>query len=285
MTKDYVLAILLGIIEGVTEFLPISSTGHMLLFQHAVGLDMEQPYWKLFTVVIQLGAILSVVVFYARRLWSFLTDFVAPQASDGKPATPRWRHPLVLVLLAVIPAGLVGVVAKKKIDALMEHALPIGIALLAGGVAIEIIERARQGRDRVNDVEHVSAWQALLIGVAQAVSVIPGVSRSGATILGGRLCGLSTRAAADFSFLLSIPTMLAAASYSLYKHRVSLSGHEWSVLAVGFAVSFIVALAVIAWFLHYVRGHGLRIFVVYRVVLGLVVIIAWAVGKLNGNGP
>ena len=237
--NDYLLAALLGIVEGLTEFLPISSTGHMLLVENIVGVDLELPFWKMFTVVIQVGAILAVVVFYAGRLRRLLADFIVPSPRDGKPPPPRWRHPLVLVVAAVVPAGIIGVVAKKQVDTLMEHALPIGLALLFGGLAIELIERLRQGRDRVTDMAEVSPLQALAIGFAQAIALIPGISRSGATIMGGRLCGLTTRAAADFSFLLSIPTMTAAAGYSLYKHRVPLSERDWCVLAVGFAVSFV----------------------------------------------
>jgi undecaprenyl-diphosphatase len=280
--NDYLLALLLGVVEGLTEFLPISSTGHMLLVENLLGIDLEQDaFWKMFTVVIQLGAILAVVVFYAKRLRGLVLDFISPKADDKKPRVPRWRHPLVLVLAAVVPAGLIGVMAKKQIDALMEHALPIGLALLIGGILIEIIERMRRGRDRVADMADVSPLQALAIGFAQAVALIPGASRSASTIMGGRLCGLTTPAAADFSFLLSIPTMTAAAGYSLYKHRVSLSNQQWSILAVGFVTAFVIALAVVAWFLHYLRRHGLRAFVIYRVLLGLAVIAAWSLGWLK----
>src|SRR5262245_16613479 len=249
--NDYLLAMLLGVVEGLTEFLPISSTGHMLLVENMLGTDLEQDaFWKMFTVVIQLGAILAVVVFYTKRLRGLVADFVAPRRNEKHPPVPRWRHPLVLVLAAVVPAGVIGILAKKQIDALMEHALPIGLALLIGGIMIEIVERLRQGRDRTIDMADVSPLQAFIIGVAQAAALIPGVSRSAATIMGGRLCGLSTRAAADFSFLLSIPTMTAAAGYSLYKHRVPLTGDQWIILTIGFVTSFAVALAVVAWFLH-----------------------------------
>jgi undecaprenyl-diphosphatase len=275
--NDIALAVLLGVVEGITEFLPISSTGHMLLVEHGLGVDLEaDPFWKMFTVVIQLGAILSVVVFYARRLTSLLRDFVA-----ATPQVPRWRHPVVLILFAVVPAGAVGVLGKKTIDALMSSALPVGMALLAGALAIELVERLRRGRDRMTDVHQVFPWQAAVIGVAQVASLIPGVSRSAATILGGRLCGLNTRAAADFSFLLSIPTMTAAAVYSLSKHQTAISFDRWIVLFVGFVTSFAVALVVVAWFLHYVRSHTLRIFVPYRLVLGAFVIAAWQAGWLS----
>lgn len=274
--NDTTLAFLLGIVEGITEFLPISSTGHMLLVEHLIGMDLESdPFWKMFTVVIQLGAILAVVVFYFRRLTALVRDFVW-----GEHRVGRWRHPLVLIVLAVIPAGVVGVAGKKTIDALMGSALPIGIALVGGALAIEGVERIRRDRDRVMDVHEVGPAAAAAIGLAQVASLIPGVSRSAATILGGRLCGLSTRAAADFSFLLSIPTMTAAAAYSLTKHHAAISPDRWIVLAVGFVTSFVVAFLVVAWFLHYVRRHTLRLFVPYRLILGALVIAAWWTGWL-----
>jgi undecaprenyl-diphosphatase len=274
--SDYWLAVLLGIIEGLTEFLPISSTAHLLLAQHLLDVPLQEGYWKMFTVVIQLGAILAVVVYYAPRLRELMADFFAPK----NPSVPRWRHPLVLVLAAVVPAGAIGVLAKHRIDDLMEHALPIGIALLAGGILIEVIERACRGRGWVHDVAEVSPAQALGIGLAQAVALIPGASRSACTIMGGRLLGLDMRAAADFSFLLSIPTMFAASGYSLLKHREPVDAHHWGVLAIGFVVSFIVALGVVAWFLHYLKTHSFRLFVVYRIVVGLAVIIAVLSGFL-----
>lgn len=280
--KNYLLAVLLGTVEGLTEFLPISSTGHLLVVEQLLGMDLaHDPFWKLFTVVIQLGAILAVVAYFARRLLSLVVDFISPRAVQDSSPVPRWRHPVVLVLAAVIPAGVLGVLAKGQIDDLMEHTLPIGISLIVGGLLIEFVERLRAGHDRVHDAELTPVWAALVIGCAQAVAIIPGVSRSASTILGGRLCGLSTRAAADFSFLLSIPTMLAAASYSLYKHRAPLTGEQWMLLGIGFGVSFVVALAVIIWFLKYVRNHGLRLFVVYRLLVGAGIVILWALGGLK----
>ena len=283
--NDYELAVLLGVVEGLTEFLPVSSTGHMLLVEHALGTRLEEdPFWKMFTVVIQLGAILAVVVYFRRRLGDLVADFLAPKpgAWYGAPApVPRWRHPLVLVLAAVVPAGVAGLVLKKQIDALMEHALPIGVALVVGALAIELVERVCRGRPGAEDVGQVTWGQALGIGVAQVASLVPGVSRSASTIMGGRLCGLSLRAAADFSFLLSIPTMTAAAGYALLKTTAPLDAHRWRVLAAGFATSFVVALLVIAWFLHFLKSHGFRLFVVYRLILGSAVLVAWWRGLLT----
>src|SRR5262245_26535056 len=238
--NDYWLAVVLGIVEGLTEFLPISSTGHLLLAEQVLDVPLkEDPFWKMFTIVIQLGAILAVVVYCWWRLRDLTVDFFAPK----NPApVPRWRHPLVLVLAAVVPAGLIGILAKSRIEQAMEHAMPIGWTLLIGGILIELIERACRGRGWVHDAANVSPAQALGIGLAQAVALIPGVSRSASTIMGGRILGLDLRAAADFSFLLGIPTMIAAAGYSLVKHPVAIEVHQWGVLAVGFVVSFVVAL-------------------------------------------
>jgi undecaprenyl-diphosphatase len=265
--NDYLRAILLGIVEGITEFLPISSTGHMLLVEQTLDLELESPFWKLFTIAIQLGAILAVVAYYRARLRELIVDFLHTKM-------PRWRHPLVLVVLAVIPAGLVGVTLKKQIDQMMEHALPIGIALIVGGLLIEWIERWSRGRGTVDDVSRVSPLQALGIGVAQVWSLMPGVSRSASTIMGGLICGLQRQAAADFAFLLGIPTMIAATGYSLLKHPVALEANELQILAVGFVTAFITAYLVVAWFLHYIRTHSFRLFVVYRIFLGLAVVAA-----------
>src|SRR5262249_29769405 len=149
--------------------------------------DLKEDFWKMFTVVIQLGAILAVVVYYARRLRELFVDFIAPK---GPGRVSRWRHPVVLILAAVVPAGVIGVLAKKKIEESMEYAMPIGFTLLIGGILIELIERACRGRGWVHDAADVSPAQALGIGFAQAVALIPGVSRSASTIMGGRLCGL-----------------------------------------------------------------------------------------------
>jgi undecaprenyl-diphosphatase len=159
---DYWLAVLLGIVEGLTEFLPISSTGHLLLAQHLLHVPLkDDPFWIMFTVVIQLGAILAVVFYYQRRLRELIGDLFA---AKSKYQVPRWRHPLLLVLAAVVPAGLVGILAKRSIDDLMEKALPIGIAFLVGGILIELIERACRGRGWVRDAADVSPWQALAVG-------------------------------------------------------------------------------------------------------------------------
>lgn len=273
----YLLAVLIGIVEGITEFLPVSSTGHMLVFEQMLGLSLdEDPFWRLFTIVIQLGAILAVVLLYGRTLTRFVTGLFTRGGIAEK-----LRHPLILVGLAFVPSAIAGVTLKKQIDALMEHAMPIGLALILGAIAIEVIERFTKDRAHTPVIDDTTTKQALGIGVAQVVSLVPGVSRSGATIMGGLLGGLSRTAATDFSFLLSIPTMFAAAGYSLLKHRVPLTGEQWSVLAVGFVTAALTAGLVVAWFLRHVKTHTFRLFVVYRVIAGAAICAAAATGHLH----
>ncbi len=273
----YLLAVLIGIVEGITEFLPISSTGHMLVFEQMLGLDLDaDPFWRLFTVVIQLGAILAVVLLYWRTLARYVTEFF----SRGSIAQ-KLRHPLILVGLAFVPSALAGVTLKKQIDALMEHALPIGLALILGAIAIEVIERFTKDHADTPTVDGTTVKQALGVGVAQVVSLVPGVSRSGATIMGGLLGKMSRTAATDFSFLLSIPTMFAAAGYSLLKHHVPLTGEQWAVLGVGFVTAGIVAGLVVAWFLQHVKTHTFRLFVYYRLIAGAAICVAAATGHLH----
>lgn len=275
--NDYLLAVLIGIVEGITEFLPISSTGHMLVFEQMLGLDLEQdPFWRLFTIVIQLGAILAVVLLYWRTLARFASTFFAKGGLADK-----LRHPLILVGLAFVPSAIAGVTLKKKIDALMEHALPIGLALIVGGIAIEVIERITKDRGATKELDDVTPNQALGIGMAQIVSLVPGVSRSGATIMGGLLGGVARTTATDFSFLLSIPTMFAAAGYSLLKHHTPLTGEQWGVLGVGFVTAAVTAGLVVAWFLRHVKTHTFRGFVIYRLIAGAAICAAFATGHLH----
>lgn len=302
--NDYLIAILLGVVEGLTEFLPISSTGHMLLVVHALDIDLEaHPFWKLFVVVIQLGAIAAVLVYYASTIWDLLRTVPAkPAETSSLPADPHkqppadlhkqptpqkqswqmWlRHPLVLVALAGVPAAVLGLALSDVIDQLMEWSLPIGLALIVGGAAMQWIEAATRGRATTVHLDQVTARQALGVGLAQCVALIPGVSRSGATIMGGLLMRMDTKTAADFSFLLGAPMLAGASAVQLMRYDGSLSGHQVGLLIAGFGVSFFVGLAVVAWFLRYIQTHSLRLFIYYRYVLGSVVIACWAAGWIR----
>lgn len=269
--NDFLLAVILGVVEGVTEFLPVSSTAHLRVAQHFLGVSLESEFWKMFAIVIQLGAILAVVVMYRARLWRLSKEKIA--LSLALDIRGMLRHPTGLVAIAffctVIPAFLL----KKVIGQNLESLTVIALALLVGGIVMAAVELLFKN-PRVMAVEEMKPWQAAFVGAVQVLSaVFPGTSRSMSTIAAGQVVGLSRSAALDFSFLVSIPVMAVATAYDFLKYvkesPAPLTGHELSVVAVGFVVSFVVAYAVIAWFLAYVRKHGFTPFAIYRVALGL----------------
>ncbi|MEQ1904864.1 MAG: undecaprenyl-diphosphate phosphatase [Pirellulaceae bacterium] len=275
--SDVVSAALQGIVEGLTEFLPISSTAHIVFTQKLLAIDNTLPFWKMFTVFIQLGAILSVVVYFWKRLCGFVGSFLsAPQAVDGQPTVSRFKHPLSLVLVSFVVTAVPCFLIDKFIGENLERIDFMAIALIVGGVAMYVIDRACSKRASTQTIEAMTMWQAITIGLAQILAAaFPGTSRSMATIAGGQLMGLSRSAALEFSFFLSIPVMVAASSFKLVQHlaREPLpSTDEWLALGVGFISSFIVAYAVIAWFMHWVRKHGFTPFAIYRVACGAVVL-------------
>lgn len=265
--NDYVSAVILGIVEGLTEFLPVSSTAHLRLTQEWLRQPLEDAYWKMFAIVIQLGAILAVVVFFRRRLTAFCFTF-------SRPDTPqtRWRHPLVLVLLSFVVTAVPCFLMDELIGENLENLFVMGWALIIGGIAMWIVDLACR-HPRTERIEEMTVAQAVMIGLFQILAAaFPGVSRSMATIAGGQLAGLSRPAALEFSFFLSIPVMVAATGFKLlqfaWRNPTSMDAHGIAVLAVGFVVSFIVAWGVIAWFMHWVRRHGFAPFAVYRIVMG-----------------
>ena len=287
----YLLSILLGILEGLTEFLPVSSTAHLRIVKPWAGISLEDPYWKMYDVVIQLGAILAVVIYFRGRLLAFLRSF--PRGENGDRTI--FTHPLSLVLLAsvvtIVPAYLLTRVISENLESL----LIIGWALLVGGVVMWVVDAfySRPGRVRTETMERMGWLQAAWIGAVQVLAaVFPGLSRSMATIAAGQVAGLSRTAALEFSFFVSIPVMFSACGYDLLKTLTAdpgepefiaggLSGQDWGVLATGFGVSFVVAWAVIAWFMTWVRRRGFVPFAIYRILLGAAV-VAWASGVLNG---
>lgn len=270
--NDIVKAILLGIIEGLTEFLPVSSTAHLRVFQSLLGIGMENEYWKMFAIVIQLGAILAVLGYFRLRILSLLRSY------RFQP-----RHPFTLVLLAFITTAIPAFLMSKLIGKNLESTTVIGLSLIIGGVAMWIIDRTHTD-GKTKTLESITSLQAFWIGAVQILSaVFPGTSRSMSTILGGQVAGLTRSAALEFSFFLSIPTMIAATAYDLLKTLLHHSGetpavimgaHEWSVLATGFIVSFIVAWGVIAWFMNWVRTKSFAVFAFYRIAFGAFVL--WA---------
>jgi undecaprenyl-diphosphatase len=260
---DLVNAIILGIVEGLTEFLPVSSTGHMILVEHWLGLDGETPPWNILLWVSQFGAILAVVLYFWRDLWR-------------RTFHPRYRfwpdHIGTKLVAAMIPTVVLALLFKPLLDPLETMPVAVAAALIVGAGAMEFIDR-RFRRTARQELENVSLVQAFWIGVIQCISMWPGVSRSGASIMGGMALGLTPRVATEFSFYLAIPTMLAAAVKTLWKHRDELTAANAGLVLVGTAVAFVVALGVVATFMSYVRRYRFTPFVLYRVALGGAVLI------------
>ena len=271
-------AVLFGIVEGVTEWLPISSTGHLILLNEFITLNVSDAFRSMFDVVIQLGAILAVIVLFFHKLNPF-----SPRKTEGekKQTWQLWFK----VIAAIIPSGIVGVLFDDWMEAHFHNATVVAIALIVYGVAFILVERRnarRVGGKTVEDVYAIDYKTALLIGCFQCLSLIPGTSRSGSTILGGILLGASRSAAAEFSFFMAIPTMLGASGIKLLKFfltGVGFGGSELAVLLVGCLVSFLVSLLVIRGLMDYVRNHSFSVFGVYRIVLGVVVLIWFALAK------
>ena len=258
---DIFIAIFLGILEGLSEFLPVSSTGHLLVAENALGLDKDN--WEVFTVVIQLGAVLSVVAVYWRKFWD---------VTVGLPTDPKARHFAANVIVAFLPAALLGVLFIKFINGVLldpARALPvIGTMWILGGILILVLERIAP-RPRWEGADNLPLGKALQIGLCQCVALIPGVSRSGATILGGELLGVERKTAAHFTFYLAVPTMLGASVFELYKQWSALTAANLTTIAVGFVVSFIVAYGVVKVFIDFIGRYGLKPFGWYRIAAGI----------------
>lgn len=269
MFIDILKAILFGIVEGITEWLPISSTGHMILLNEFVTLDVSPEFWDMFEVVIQLGAILAVVVLYFNRLNPFSGK---KSAQEKKDTWSLWFR----IIVAIIPSGIVGILLDDYISAHFGNYVVVAIALVVYGIAFIVIERTRKpSMVRINDMSQITYGHALLVGCFQILSLIPGTSRSGSTILGAMLFGMSRTAAAEFSFFMAIPTMAGASLVKIAKfagHGVSVSAQEWVILAVGCAVAFAVSIAALKYLIDYVRKHSFSAFGVYRIILGALVL-------------
>ena len=268
-------AVLFGIVEGITEWLPISSTGHLILLDEFVTLNVSDAFKSMFDVVIQLGAILAVIVLFFHKL----NPFAPSKSREEKDAT--WQL-WFKVVVAIIPSGLVGVLLDDWMDEHLHNAVVVSIALIVYGVAFLLVERRNQGKHLrvMDDVNSIAYKTAVMIGLFQCLSLIPGTSRSGSTILGAILIGVGRSAGAEFSFFMAIPTMLGASAIKGAKFLlsgVSATGIEIGVLVVGCVVSFLVSLAVIKGLMEYVRRHSFSAFGVYRIVLGIVVLAYFAI--------
>ncbi|MDM7462919.1 undecaprenyl-diphosphate phosphatase [Tepidimonas taiwanensis] len=262
-------AALLGVVEGLTEFLPVSSTGHLILAATLLGLHGETI--KVFEVVIQTGAILAIVGLYWQRLIGTL---------KGLPREPAAQRFTAHVLLGFAPAAVAGFLFIGPIKALLFNAWVVAAGFIVGGVLMLWVEawRARRGAPRVADVEHLTWRDALGVGLIQCAALVPGVSRSGATIIGGMALGLSRRAATEFSFFLAIPMLFGAAAYDLYKHRALLAATDVPLFAVGLVTSFVAAWVCVKWLLRYVATHTFVPFAWYRIAFGGLVLLSGALG-------
>lgn len=262
MEQPLLTIVLLGIIEGLTEFLPVSSTGHLILAGALLGFEGEAS--KSFKIAIQLGAILAVLVTYRQKLFDVLLGLVS-RDSDALAFTRN-------VLIGFAPAIVIGALAYSSVRTMMGSPTAVAIALIIGGVAMLAVERLARA-PRIARLEEMPIGSAVCVGVIQCLAMIPGVSRSGATILGARLIGVDRRAAAEFSFFLAVPTMIAATTYDLYKSRHLLDASQLGDIAVGFGVAFVVALVVVRAFVAFVGRHGFEPFAWYRMVVGTVALI------------
>ena len=276
MVVELLKAVLFGIVEGVTEWLPISSTGHLILLDEFITLNMSDEFKSMFDVVIQLGAILAVIVLFFHKLNPF-----APSKS-GEEKKQTWGL-WFKVVAAIIPSGIVGVLFDDWMEEHLHNGIVVSIALIVYGIAFILVERRREGKylnkAAVSDVYDITYKTALMIGLFQCLSLIPGTSRSGSTILGAILIGVGRSAGAEFSFFMAIPTMLGASAIKGLKFLlsgVSATGTEIGVLIVGCVVSFVVSLLVIRGLMQYVRNHSFSAFGVYRIVLGIIVLAYFA---------
>jgi undecaprenyl-diphosphatase len=270
--SEILIAIILGIVEGLTEFLPVSSTGHLILAEN--WLDYTGEKANAFAVFIQLGAMLAVIGYFRQRIWCVLMMVLGkPVAENPLGLVPETARRFSLgVVLAFIPAALMGLLFENIIETVLFKPQPVALALIAGGVAILVIEKFRPAA-KTGTAESISLPQAVWIGVAQCAALIPGMSRSASTIMGGLLKGLSHAAAAEFSFFLSIPTLGAASLYKLFDVAPLLSADDAAVFAVGFFVSLIVAWVVIAVFMSFIKRHSFAVFAWYRIIFGLAILL------------
>ncbi len=288
------MSVLLGIVEGLTEFLPVSSTAHLRIAEALMKIPLDDPYWKMYTIVIQVGAILALCVLFLERIVNFFRTF--PEGDNGDRS---WlTHPISLTFIAFAVTSATTLPLRKWSEKNLGSITAMAIALLVGGIVMWAIDAWAGNRDaRTTHVEQMSLPQAVWIGLCQTLSaVFPGTSRSMSTIAAGQLAGLDRPSALEFSFLLSIPTMIAATGWDLIKEihpgrsalasgaaaaHVAMNSERWIVLLIGIGVSFIVALGVVEWFLMWVRKHGFTVFAIYRILLGGALLL-WG-AKLIGS--
>ena len=270
-------AILFGIIEGITEWLPISSTGHMILLDEFIQLNVTKDFYKLFEVVIQLGAILAVVVIYFKSIWPLKKENGKVKVDKG--ILNLWGK----ILVACVPAAIIGLLLDDWIDEHFYNSIVVSLALIIYGIIFIVIENKKIGTRKTKDVSNISYKQALQIGAFQLLALIPGTSRSGSTIIGGLLIGLERATAAEFTFFLAIPVMAGASLLKLLKYVIkvglSFSGLEIGILLVATVTAFLVSMFVIKFLINYIRKHDFKVFGYYRIVLGILVLLYFLIMK------
>ena len=270
---DFLKAILFGIVEGITEWLPVSSTGHMILLDEFVKMNVSEEFWNLFLVVIQLGAILAVVILFWNKIFPF--DFSKEARAEHRVNRKDIWLLWVKILISCVPAAVIGVLFDDVFDRLFYNGPCVAIALIVFGIAFIAIETAKKGKEfKINSISEITYKTALYIGFFQVLAaVFPGTSRSGATIVGALLIGVARTVAAEYTFYLAIPVMAGASLLKVLKFDGSMTGSEFMILLVGTVVAFAVSIVVIRFLMGYIRKHDFKVFGVYRIILGLVVLI------------
>ena len=277
---EYLKAALLGVVEGVTEWLPISSTGHMILLNEILPLNVSEEFWNMFEVVIQLGAILAVVIIFWKQIWPFK---MKDKNSNEKGLTAFVKTDIMSlwgkILVACIPAAVVGLLFDEILEKYLYNYVVVALALIAFGVAFIVIEnRNKNHTPKVNSLDELTYKTAIMIGIFQLLAAIfPGASRSGSTIVGALLIGVSRTVAAEFTFFLAIPVMAGASLLKLVRFGLHLTSYELIILAIGFIVAFLVSIVVIKFLLKFIKKHNFKVFGWYRIALGIVVLIYYAV--------
>lgn len=274
---EIIKAIIFGIVEGITEWLPISSTGHMILLNELINLDVSHEFYELFEVVIQLGAILAVIVLYFKTLWPWGFN---KSKKESKDTLNLWLK----IIIACIPAGVIGVLFNDLLDKYLYNSIVVSIALIVYGIIFIIMENKNIGSKETKSLNDISYKQAFNVGLFQVLALIPGTSRSGSTIIGGLLSGMDRKTIADFTFILAIPIMFGASLLKLVKYIKNVgfvfSSMELSILLVGSIVAFIVSIFAIKFLINYIKKNNFKVFGYYRIVLGIVVIIYFVIKYL-----
>lgn len=274
MFIDIIKVFILSLVEGLTEFIPVSSTGHMIIVDQFLQLSKNEEFANAFKIIIQLGAILSVVVYYWKRIFPFAKGLSQSQRMD---IVQMW----IKIVIAVLPAVVLGLLFDDVIDKVLFNSVVVAITLIIYGVILIWLESGEKKEGKITSITQMPIKTAIGVGLFQCLAMIPGTSRSAATIIGGVLLGLNRILATEFSFFLAIPTMLGATLLKLVKLGTALSGYEWFLIALGFVLSFIFAYAVIKVFMSYIKKHDFKVFGYYRIILGIIVLVLYFVGVIK----